>query len=582
MSVYLPMDMGGPYPGVRLPHKMTYFRTNQELVGASRCPTTFQAVVLLIFEQQRPLNMVNISTLLQKAGKLRLRLDDAMVCYIALALHQLPLEEVMTGQHVGNSLYGLQSMGNSHAVRQLLSALAIAVTRCKERLVPQAVGNAVYGLQRMEDSDELRELVTVLAAKIERYAEPFNAQAIGNALYGLQRMGDTPESRRLLAVLTPKVKQFQDALSAQEVGNAIHGLQRFGDSSEAREIVAALIPLVKKCTTEFKAQEISNSFHGLQNLGDTAEVRELLKELTTKMQQCRQTMHASEIGKAAYGLRSLKDSCEARQMLAALIPRLNRCTDEINATTFNSIVTGIQGLGDSTEMRQILTALTLKLEQNKPTMTNPCLVGRAFYALGKMSEMKEVIQLSLELIGMTHGVLERRKGLDVYNVFAELRNIASSEYEVNDVVANLISKLQTCDEAGGAICFLKDIQSLNARGDILNVSDACTFLMTSSTKGFHAIPPTPSTVDSYSDEPSTSCSHPSDGRGDPPGKGRLLAALYALFAAEESLWNHEAQAVPLGLREVPAGNPHAVGRVEDPASLYELFQEQGLSKAAVR
>ena len=35
--------------------------------------------------------------------------------------------------------------------------------------------------------------------------------------------------------------------------------------------------------------------------------------------------------------------------------------------------------------------------------------------------------------------------------------------------------------------------------------------------------------------------HPPDGRGDPPGKGRLLAALYALFAAEESLWNHEAR-----------------------------------------
>ena len=67
----------------------------------------------------------------------------------------------MTGQHVGNSLYGLQSMGNSHAVRQLLSALAIAVTRCKERLVP-GVASKRFEISKFNSNARELELTNLL------------------------------------------------------------------------------------------------------------------------------------------------------------------------------------------------------------------------------------------------------------------------------------------------------------------------------------------------------------------------------------------------------------------------------------
>ena len=77
------------------------------------------------------------------------------------------MEHVFKRMEVGSALYGLQCMGDSPEVRQLVAALAVKVQQCREELDARAVGNALYGLQCMGDSPEVRQLVAALAVKVQ-------------------------------------------------------------------------------------------------------------------------------------------------------------------------------------------------------------------------------------------------------------------------------------------------------------------------------------------------------------------------------------------------------------------------------
>ena len=87
--------------------------------------------------------------------------------------------------------------------------------------------------------------------------------------------------------------------------------------------------------------------------------------------------------------------------------------DELDGTTLCNIIIGLGGFGDSREMRQMLTALRLKVDQNKPGMTNPRVLGRTFYGLGKMADSKEAFAFISLLINSIHGIqccLSRGRG----------------------------------------------------------------------------------------------------------------------------------------------------------------------------
>ena len=91
------------------------------------------------------------------------------------------------------------------ARRELCSRVCTPkVQQGREELSSQAVGNALYGLQCMGDSTEVRELLAALTPKVQQCSEELSPQAVGNALYGLQRMGDSSEVRQLVAALTTK------------------------------------------------------------------------------------------------------------------------------------------------------------------------------------------------------------------------------------------------------------------------------------------------------------------------------------------------------------------------------------------
>jgi hypothetical protein len=533
--------------------KAFYIRTNQELVAASANSQSFFQLVQSIHRGKRPLNVVNISTLLQKTGKLRLRLDDPLVYYLSHSLQHLCPDDIMTGQHVGNSLYGLQNMTNSSdAVKELILSLALTIDRCEEKLTAQAVGNALYGLQRMENSKEIRLLLRILIAKIEAYAEPFNSQAIGNSLYGLQRIGECLESRRLLAVLNPRVQHCRDRLKGQEVGNALHGLLRFTDCKEARDIVATLTVKVHQCTEELKPQEISHALHALQNLGDTFEVRQLIMALTPKVRQCRHSMLTCEVGKALYGMQCLGDSQEARQLLLALVPHISNCNEETNPGTPSSICNMIFGLkeqGDSKELRLALKAVARKIDEVKPAMTNARVIAKSFHGMARLADSKEACELMAALVASTNQFLRLRRVLDVYHVFVEHRKLAS-QHEVRDILDGVTRKLDP-QSARIATEFLEDVWTLNDFGEIPEAAQAYKLLTAKAEKE------TPSTLSDLSTD---------DSQGVQPTRPQSnLQTLYDLFADEEPLFD-----------EVPAYVRYR--RVEIASHVYDQSQYGSLRK----
>merc|ERR1719443_1504198 len=95
-----------------------------------------------------------------------MHLPGEVTAAIAVKVRALDGRETTTAQTVGNALYGLQSMGDSQEVRELVAALTVKVQECGEQLKAQEVGNALYGLQSMCDSQEVRELVAALTAKV--------------------------------------------------------------------------------------------------------------------------------------------------------------------------------------------------------------------------------------------------------------------------------------------------------------------------------------------------------------------------------------------------------------------------------
>ena len=54
---------------------------------------------------------------------------------------------------------------------------------CSEPLGAQAVGNSLYGLQSFGDSAEVRGLVAALAAKVGECSETLQARNVANGLY---------------------------------------------------------------------------------------------------------------------------------------------------------------------------------------------------------------------------------------------------------------------------------------------------------------------------------------------------------------------------------------------------------------
>lgn len=269
----------------------TYKFTNTEIIGIARDhPTKLKETVEYLIATDRPMNMINIATILYSAGKLRMSLPETVVSALCDKIKHLQHDEEFNAKSISNSLYGLQRFRGTEQVRKLLGILAPMVAKCDELFRAQHVGNSLYGLQRLGDSQEVRLLVAALAPKVANCDEDLNSQAVSNALYGLQSLQDSPEAKRMIAALATQVKRCTEELSAQHIGNALFGLQSFTDGPEIRQLLHSLIPLVEKSTAMLNGQAIVNAFFGIERLGETEETRWLMAVLTPKLVECKKSL----------------------------------------------------------------------------------------------------------------------------------------------------------------------------------------------------------------------------------------------------------------------------------------------------
>ena len=83
-----------------------YIRINKEITDAAVDPYRFQAYVAQLMVDRRTLSMVNVVTILQRAGRNRLRLHSDVVRYLADVCHDLRGKDTLGSRAVGNALYG--------------------------------------------------------------------------------------------------------------------------------------------------------------------------------------------------------------------------------------------------------------------------------------------------------------------------------------------------------------------------------------------------------------------------------------------------------------------------------------------
>eukprot|EP01036_Dinobryon_divergens_P029292 gene29292-38364_t len=220
---------------------------------------------------------------------------------------------VFNAQAVGNAFYGLQGMSNHYkSTRCILSALTQKVismptlTQLKDWatvddsslgatmnagqyiLSGQNIGNALWGFKSMDSkSVEVQSALSALSEKIRESTAMMDGQNFGNALYALHGMAPemndedkdddstrdgtpTDAVRVVLSALAHKLVASNKTFSGLDVGMSLYGLRHMQHSSpEVRVILGALVHKIRHSSAdakiEMKLQELSMSIVGVLN-----------------------------------------------------------------------------------------------------------------------------------------------------------------------------------------------------------------------------------------------------------------------------------------------------------------------------
>jgi hypothetical protein len=108
------------------------------------------------------------------------------------------VEYMMSGQNIGNALWGLRNTTSEHEeVREALAALSVKISQSTAELNGQNIGNALYSLHSMDgEASEVRAVLGSLAHKIVVSKQPLSGLDIGMSLFGLRSMNaEIPEVR---------------------------------------------------------------------------------------------------------------------------------------------------------------------------------------------------------------------------------------------------------------------------------------------------------------------------------------------------------------------------------------------------
>lgn len=91
---------------------------------------------------------------------------------------------MLSGQNIGNALWGLRNMTSDHAeVSDALATLASKIRASSFRMNGQNIGNAFYSLHSMDNCyEEVKEVLVALAHKIVFTSQPLMALDIATTL----------------------------------------------------------------------------------------------------------------------------------------------------------------------------------------------------------------------------------------------------------------------------------------------------------------------------------------------------------------------------------------------------------------
>jgi len=148
-------------------------------------------------------------------------------------------------------------------MEKLLGALAGKVQGCSEALSGQQVGNALYGMQGLSSSPAMEKLLGALAGKVEGCSEALSGQQVGNALYGLQRLEMSCSVARLMRLLAPSVEMMH--ADCVFVAQALYGISHFPKEKLHEALIHKVEhlegPLTEQCKSLIAVMHLSGEQH---------------------------------------------------------------------------------------------------------------------------------------------------------------------------------------------------------------------------------------------------------------------------------------------------------------------------------
>jgi hypothetical protein len=376
----------------------------------------------------------------------------------------------LNGQAISNSLYGLQTIGDTPQTRRLVSLIACHLEQITAPLKAQEVAIALYGLRCFQGApEEVQRLLVALAWQIRVCTGRFNVRYISSSFCGLRWLGDCVETRSVLASLTEKVKCSAEPFDSRTIGNCLYGMQSFGCSEEALCMLQALVPHVERCTSSMTPQQIGSSFYGLHSVGDSLETRKMLVALSGKLEEL-YALDPQAISNTLYGLHDLGNAPQTKQVLRALMPKIISCKAAFNPQVFANSFFGLQSMENSTEVRGILAALASKFAECSGPFNVEYLASMIYNlrSIGDCEEVRLLLRLMKPKISESSMPAE-----SIAKVFQGLRRLGDSS-EVTSMFQAMALHVQYCQSmAAHHICIclsaLKAIRDLDAIRHLVRV-----------------------------------------------------------------------------------------------------------------
>lgn len=198
-------------------------------------------------------------------------------------------DHMLTGQNIGNALWGLRNMSIPDLQETDETAVVVAAAAATEASIRDVLDVESHELSSGGTVGEVvqDEVVLAVEALTERIAESsaqMSGQNIGNAFYALHGMSSThPSVRRLLAALALKLVASTGELSGLDVGMTLYGLRRMDSSlPEVRVVLGALLHKIRTSPVELQLRDLSMAIVG--TLSVTPWVRDdYLRVLSSKL-----------------------------------------------------------------------------------------------------------------------------------------------------------------------------------------------------------------------------------------------------------------------------------------------------------